>query len=263
MSGSDLQFLHGKSYDDYSFCVEKRYERYHALQFMASGSVRLRYADEEGHLFSGAWLWPCDPGPPVRFEPGPSGSWSHRYVALRGARIAVWQSAGIWPVAPQRVRSKDFGNRFDQMLALFQGSSTWAWERACNLLEGLLLELADERSGEPQRRQAWLDDCIRKMSVSNYQRCHYEQIAASWGMSLSTLRRRFRREMGESLHRYALRQRLLLARRLLRESSDPLKHIAERLGYRDVYFFSRQFKQWTGMTPARYRQSGPPGERQP
>jgi AraC-like DNA-binding protein len=255
MIGPELQFLHGKSYVDYSFCVEKRYDQYHALQFMSSGTVCVSYGSETQQL-EGAWLWPCDPGPVMRFEPGSSGSWNHRYVALRGPQINAWQGIGIWPSQPQRVRSEYFASRFDQRLSLFQGNTTWTHQRAATYLEGMLLELADERSGEPQRRQAWLDDCIRKMSVNSYINCNYESIAESWGMSLSTLRRRFRQEMGESIHRFALHQRMLLAQRLLRESIEPLKQIADQLGYSDVYFFARQFKQWNGMTPGRYRQSG-------
>jgi len=30
--------------------------------------------------------------------------------------------------------------------------------------------------------------------------------------------------------------------------------IAETLGYADIYFFSKQFKQWMGEAPLRYRE---------
>ena len=44
-------------------------------------------------------------------------------------------------------------------------------------------------------------------------------------------------------------------RRLLGETNDPIKHVAQQLGYRDVYFFSRQFRQFAGVPPAMYRKS--------
>ncbi len=250
----DFEFLHGQSYDEYSFCVEKRYEQYYTLQFMAKGTVKLSYDGQETAL-SGSWLWPCFPGPLIRFEPGISDSWEHRYVALKGSQILEWWVNGLWPREPQRVHSSDMAERFDKMLDLFQAQTTFARQRANNLLEGILLELADERTVRPQRRQAWLDDCIRKMAVSNFQNNNYEEIAASWGMSLSTMRRRFKQLMGQSIHNYALSQRMLRAQALLRDSEQPIKSIADQLGYKDVFFFTRQFKQWTGTTPGLYRRS--------
>jgi len=43
------------------------------------------------------------------------------------------------------------------------------------------------------------------------------------------------------------------ARQLLRQSDLSIGQIAEATGYRDVYFFSRQFKFKTGQTPTKYR----------
>jgi len=41
----------------------------------------------------------------------------------------------------------------------------------------------------------------------------------------------------------------------LGETNLPIKEIAERLGYNDVYFFSRQFRKQMGVPPAAYRKS--------
>ena len=254
MTAIDLQFLHGKYYADYSFCVDKRYERYAALQFMSKGSVRVAYGTDVFEL-SGAWIWPCHPGTQIAFEPGPTGAWEHRYIAFTGPLWQTWQAQGLWPRRPQRVKSQHFAERFDQLLSHYERQATWSQARSVNLLEGLLLELADERDAEPQRREVWLEDCLRRMAANHYQQNDYAEIADSWGMSLSTLRRRFRQQMGMSIHQYALNQRLAEAQRLLRDSELPIKAIADELGYSDVFFFSRQFKQHSGVTPGMYRQS--------
>ena len=43
------------------------------------------------------------------------------------------------------------------------------------------------------------------------------------------------------------------ARQLLAETGLTISQIAEALGFRDVFFFSRQFTQRTGQTPSAYR----------
>ncbi len=72
-------------------------------------------------------------------------------------------------------------------------------------------------------------------------------------MSLSTLRRRFQQATGGSLHDFHLESKVLAAQRQLEISDDPIKVVAERLGYRDVFYFTRQFTQRVGVSPAEYR----------
>ena len=45
------------------------------------------------------------------------------------------------------------------------------------------------------------------------------------------------------------------ARQLALETTMSMSQIADALGYRDVHFFSRQFKQWTGHSPRRLRRT--------
>ena len=74
-------------------------------------------------------------------------------------------------------------------------------------------------------------------------------------MALSTLRRRFREATGDSLHERYLAMRLAAARELLLQTDLPIREIAERLGYQDVYFFTRQFSQRVGTSPGRFRRT--------
>ena len=42
---------------------------------------------------------------------------------------------------------------------------------------------------------------------------------------------------------------------LLEEETDSLSRIAEKLGYKNQYDFSRQFKQITGLSPSGFRKN--------
>jgi AraC-like DNA-binding protein len=49
--------------------------------------------------------------------------------------------------------------------------------------------------------------------------------------------------------RYLLEHRIRRATQLLRESDLTIQQVAESLGYSDVYFFHRQFRRFSGITP--------------
>ena len=53
---------------------------------------------------------------------------------------------------------------------------------------------------------------------------------------------------------FLLEVRLSRARHLLTETSLAVGEIAERLDYPDLFYFSRQFKQKSGLSPLQYRQ---------
>ncbi|HEY8965643.1 MAG TPA: AraC family transcriptional regulator [Candidatus Methylacidiphilales bacterium] len=52
---------------------------------------------------------------------------------------------------------------------------------------------------------------------------------------------------------FLLEMRLSRARHLLTETDLSVGEIAERLDYADIFFFSRQFKKKTGLSPLQYR----------
>lgn len=63
----------------------------------------------------------------------------------------------------------------------------------------------------------------------------------------------FKNVIGESPRQYCVRLRIERAKMLLIESSTSVSRIAAALGYTDVFFFSRQFKQHTGRTATQWR----------
>lgn len=67
---------------------------------------------------------------------------------------------------------------------------------------------------------------------------------------LSTL---FKKETGLTLSEAILRTRLKVAMDLLRTTLEPVSLVASKAGYADVQYFSRVFKQFTGLTPLEYR----------
>jgi transcriptional regulator GlxA family with amidase domain len=81
-----------------------------------------------------------------------------------------------------------------------------------------------------------------------------ERLAAGVGMSPRTLSRWCREHLAESPAELVRRLRIDEARRLLEETSLPLKDITARTGLGDASTMWRAFTQRLGVTPAAYRQ---------
>lgn len=72
-------------------------------------------------------------------------------------------------------------------------------------------------------------------------------------MSPAHLSRAFKEETGENYNNYVLNRRMNAARRLLAESNLQVQEICRRVGYSDVRYFTRIFREATGVSPSRYR----------
>jgi AraC-like DNA-binding protein len=79
-----------------------------------------------------------------------------------------------------------------------------------------------------------------------------KKIAAELGMSSWTLHRRLR-DLNVSFHDLVRGARRELALRYVAEPHIALTEVAFLLGYSELSAFSRAFRQWTGMSPVRYR----------
>ena len=78
-------------------------------------------------------------------------------------------------------------------------------------------------------------------------------LAEQTGLSESRFRLLFRELTGCSVTHYQNRLRIQAARDLLASGHFAVGEVAEELGFRDVYYFSRLFKKFTGLTPSQCR----------
>jgi transcriptional regulator GlxA family with amidase domain len=89
------------------------------------------------------------------------------------------------------------------------------------------------------------------------------ELAAQAGMSVRTLSRRFREEVGMSPGRWLTRQRVELARQLLESSDLPVDQIARRAGFGTALSLRQHLHAALGVSPIAYRRTFHPqdGER--
>lgn len=95
---------------------------------------------------------------------------------------------------------------------------------------------------------AWMEGHLdQEMSV--------EQLAAQAHMSPRTFARRFQQETGTTPYRWLLRQRVLLAQRLLETSDRTVDTIASQTGFGTAATLRHQFVRTLGTTPNAYRRT--------
>lgn len=93
--------------------------------------------------------------------------------------------------------------------------------------------------------------CAKDISVPD--------VAAYVNVNPNYLSGSFRENTGLSVRDYITRERVNLARKLLREENMRVSDVAEAVGIHDPRYFTRVFRRLTGMTPAEYREANGAG----
>lgn len=125
--------------------------------------------------------------------------------------------------------------------------------------KGWLFELMDLYDEEAKRRSLTVDhDFVGK--IATYIAEHVDEqlslnsVAQSFNISPSYLSRLFKDGMGMNFSEFIISKRFEKAAQLLvEEKNSKVKDIAERLGYLNLPYFNRLFKERYGMTPLQYR----------
>ncbi len=78
-------------------------------------------------------------------------------------------------------------------------------------------------------------------------------LARQVNVSAGYLSALFRRETGETLTAFVNHRRVDKAKNLLHTTRLQIQTVAQHCGIVDVHYFSKIFKQYTGMTPGKYR----------
>ena len=84
-----------------------------------------------------------------------------------------------------------------------------------------------------------------------------DQIAASAALSPGACCRLFKRHMGCSPFTYVQNLRLQRAARLLETTDEPITQVAARCGYGSPSYFTKSFREKTGLSPSAYRKRLP------
>lgn len=109
-------------------------------------------------------------------------------------------------------------------------------------------------SGRPIGQHEWLSERVKEFVDSHLTESYtLEQMANEFQVSVSYLSHSFKRATGHSVMQYMTQRRIGEAQTLLVTTTQPIKQIAQRMGYTDLSYFTRVFTHNVGMSPRKYR----------
>lgn len=88
----------------------------------------------------------------------------------------------------------------------------------------------------------------------NYmQKYSSQMIENKYNCNFDYINRKFKAETGQTIFSYLSDVRISWAKMLLTSGNIPIKEIAIRIGFEDIYYFSNFFKKQTGYSPTQYQ----------
>ena len=81
-----------------------------------------------------------------------------------------------------------------------------------------------------------------------------EYLSNKFFINSSHLSSTFKKITGESLIEYITKRRIDKAKSLIKNNEIKISEIAEKVGYKDYYYFSKIFKKHVGIPPLKYKQ---------
>jgi YesN/AraC family two-component response regulator len=91
------------------------------------------------------------------------------------------------------------------------------------------------------------------MNAHFHEKVPLDMVASLVGMTRFEFSRKFRQQYGITFREYLTQCRIRKAVELLEASNARITDVAYVVGIRDPAYFSRRFRQFTGMTPSEYR----------
>ncbi|WP_219838666.1 AraC family transcriptional regulator [Paenibacillus sp. R14(2021)] len=122
------------------------------------------------------------------------------------------------------------------------------------LTELILMLVRGQLSDRPKSvEQSKIEPALHAIHMEPERNWAVGELAALCGYHVIYFSSLFRKCTGENPKQYLISQRIRKAKYYLL-SGEKMEIIAERLGYASVHYFSRNFKEETGLTPTEFKQ---------
>ena len=224
------------------------------LYYVVTGAFNAQIRGRRLRAAEGSVLWVAA-GEAFRFQRmGPE-----PLVLLRFRLGLMAGDACCRPAEPwlHRAHCREARGWFEKIVLETARPDAYEQARLRSLLACLVVELI--RYDRPSAGPRLLDDAQRR-ALETYVVKHtadwptLAELADVVSLSPDYFSRVFRRTFGVTPRPWLVTQRIRVAKLYLVESDRTIAEVADLLGYNDVFYFSRQFKEQVGQSPTRFRQ---------
>ncbi|NEW06729.1 AraC family transcriptional regulator [Paenibacillus sp. SYP-B3998] len=228
-----------------------------AFLYIVGGSGTFQVNDSPNQKVTSGSLCLMRPGATYNYGPHPDGFWDEYYITFEGSRVGEW--VDNWLVQIDHIKQighEDITqlNRIERIFMLMESGIPSNIDRAALLLETLLFEFMLKAHVPPENTKTQqIISIMDDIGDSLYQSFDAQETAKRHHISISTLRRIVSEYTGYPLNEYIHRLKIADAKNVLLNTDDTVKEIADALGYKDVFYFSRLFKKYVGVSPLLFR----------
>ncbi len=233
---------------------------YYSLSYLTKGKGRYYDANHPQGLALGAGDLICMfPGQEHVYGPDPGTRWDEININFVGEIFHSWVGQNLLdPMKPIRHLDpvEDWLSKiYDIVLPLAKPGSRPAITDTGKLI-ALIGQMCQAWQTPWQDAQVqWLEEAQQQLRDWPLRdRLDMEQLGRQLGVGEQTYRKKFKRLSGMTPSNFHARYVIEQACQRLRDTSIPLKQIADELGFGSEFYFSRRFKQIAGMPPGVYRE---------
>jgi AraC-like DNA-binding protein len=145
----------------------------------------------------------------------------------------------------------------NRMLQISYPDGLWQGTEYNLLMKQILLHLYrwqhEAKSSSASKHKQVIARVIGYIREDIGRRMSHQEIADHVQLSAEYLSSLFKKYTGTSIKQYMTAVRLERALHLLMETPMNVSQVAEALGYDNIYFFSKQFKDYYGAPPSHYK----------
>lgn len=251
----------GYTQQENSFRIKRQKNEHHFIFYCQSGQASLTYKQKEKTIKRGDIV-----------IMSPSHDFEYKAKANSGHQTYWINFTGILAddFAERLLMKMDDGNAhvgilnnivadFDNLLALGQrGYTATNVIHAVHVLQQTLSFLALQLRLSAFKGNSNFDlNAVETLMRNNlHQDLNLDTLAHYSQLSKFHFAKKFKELTDTSPIQHFINMKIQQACSRLDNSNDPIKQIAEELGYNDPYYFSRLFKKTVGMSPKQYRDSG-------
>lgn len=98
-----------------------------------------------------------------------------------------------------------------------------------------------------------IEECINYIEFNLTEELNLDILARRFSINPTSLSKKFKSELGETLTEYINQKRVTASLPLLAATRLPIGEVAEKVGYLNENYYSRIFKKIQGMTTREYR----------